>query len=300
MATQRTATKNDNNDVKDGDDDYDKSMFDHCFEGWSIWIEPEENDIINNTMKELSGSCGGESKGVFPFIPHLTLLYNLPPTIIANSTADDGAAKQEEEGLRLLHLCWDEFVLKEPKHSCRPCCIVPSQWYYFHYPKSADNGRGFGCSIAMVLIRQEKWLMGLQQICQKVLGPDERLSNFIPHLSFVYAPEIRSQYLENYVAIKQSQQVLLLTSNTDDTSCDDKEEKEKESASVKMPEERTDHQHADTPITTNTEEGNGTSKSRIHNDGNHAGVGLPVKYLSLWSTQGCIQDWYRIAKIQIQ
>ena len=76
----------------------------------------------------------------------------------------------------------------------------------FAYPKSFDNGNGFGCSIAFLNIQREEFLTKLHQACRLTMGPDERGSNFVPHLSLVYAPEDTQSVLEEYASGKQCQQ----------------------------------------------------------------------------------------------
>jgi 2'-5' RNA ligase len=250
-----SAQNDESSQSNDKEDDYENSKFDHIFSGWSVWIEPEDDDIIDNLMTELQTACGGQASGAASFVPHVTLLYNLPPLL-----QDENCNSQDR-----LQACWNEFVNKNDhnNHSTAAAAaasdddkvlsILPTDWYYFHYPKSADDGKGFGCSIALLLIEPTKWLVSLQETCRKILGPDER-NKFIPHLSLVYAPEDRSDYLQGYVETKRADKVLLGNNTTT---------------------ELVDDMHA------------------THNGG------LPIKYLSSWSTQGRIQDWYRIAKIPI-
>jgi 2'-5' RNA ligase len=263
-------------------DDYDKSKFDHIFSGWSVWIEPEDDDMIDHAMAELQTACGGPASGAASFVPHVTLMYNLPPFREDETSTTKRSNNPQQDRLQA---CWDEFVKKkygdnqqqtttnigdddDGDHlvlsSSSQKTIVPTEWYSFHYPKSADDGKGFGCSIALLLIEPTEWLVSLQEICRKILGPDER-SKFTPHLSLVYAPEDRSDYLKEYVETKQQADKVLL-----------------EGGNNKATKTTTVVDHVVIPPPTATYNG-----------------ALPVKFLSLWSTQGRIQDWYRIAKIPI-
>jgi hypothetical protein len=115
--------------------------------------------------------------------------------------------------------------------------FCPTSFYYFPYPKHADNGRGFGCAISMILLERTQALQKLYESVRTVFPPDER-NEFIPHVSLVYAPESRGEWLQS------------LTS--------------------KMNEERIDLL--------------GPFRAR---------------YLSLWSTQGEISDWYRICRVEM-
>ena len=207
--------------------DYDKSKFDHVFSGMSVWIEPEFSQEMNEKMSFLQQECGGESRGVSPFVPHVTLLYNIPMD----------KCKDPKE---VLTKCWNEFQSKghcagekESKGS-----ITAVDWGCFVYPKSADNGKGFGCSISFLWINLSPWLNVLQKSCEEHFGAGER-KGFIPHLSLVYAPEDCEVFLQRFTDEQRRNQVSL---NRD----------------------------------------------------------IRIKYLSLWSTEGRMCDWYPIAKIPIR
>jgi 2'-5' RNA ligase len=180
------------------------------------------------------------------FVPHVTLLYNI---------------EQFENPLELMEECLNQYKLnqsqkpnvvqlqrqrettnansdeEEDADGMSQPTIIPYNWYYMHYPKYADNGNGFGCSISLLLIKTSRWLEELQQACQETLGPDER-RKFVPHVSMVYAPEEREASLQAYTREQQKLQTFL-----------------------------------NRPFR--------------------------AKYLSLWSTQGRLQNWYRIAKIAL-
>jgi 2'-5' RNA ligase len=278
MTTSSNNNNNHNNPVEEEEDDYyDKSKFDHVFSGWSVWIEPEVTPALEETMEYLSTACGGEACGVAPIVPHVTLLYNLEESYLEDADPQELLAK-----------CWEQFQANHrtlvpvvshttnlPTHhhtrkESEPHAeedsemsqssfttsgddklrsttggtersVTPYDWYYHHYPKSADDGNGFGCSIALLLMEPSRWLQDLQEACQEILGPDER-TKFIPHLSLVYAPEAREAFLTRYI---QEQQEVVPKSNS------------------------------------------------------FVGQAFRVKYLSLWSTQGRIHDWYRIAKLPL-
>lgn len=217
---------------------YDKSIFDHEFSGWSVWIELEETPCLKNQMEHLRQTCGGEVCGLASFVPHVTLLYNIerlesvnPQKLLEeclNQYQSNQARQKPNEAVNREELGADG--MSQPT-------LIPTNWYYLHYPKCADNGNGFGCSISLLLIQAWWWLEELQQACQEVMGPDER-RNFVPHLSMVYAPEEREDFLQSYTRQQQNDKAFL-----------------------NQP--------------------------------------LRATYLSLWSTQGRIQDWYRITKIPL-
>lgn len=266
-------------------EDYDRSKFEHEFQGFSIWLEPEETESLSRIMSDLQNECGGPAAGVYAFVPHITILYNIdiPPLLLDAVTTDNShnAAQSLQQCLKRLAQEYDEysnnsnsnFQEQEPQpqkqelwndneptdseematahsptsaHHFTPTTaprwsLTASDWYHLHYPKSADNGKGFGCDICLLLIQPTSWLDNLWTSCCQQFGIGER-SNFIPHLSVVYAPESRGPFLKAFVERQQAaekQQQLL--------------------------------------------------ESIVQRGG----------YLSLWSTQGPIQDWHRIAKIPL-
>jgi len=244
---KRRLIEQDNDEKKretiEGRDSYDKSKFDHLFSGLSIWLEFEAYDDLEDQMKHLQKSCGGEECGVYPFVSHVTILYNI------DKKGDEDEKDVDVEGT--LKACWKSFKDKDnaaedtkfekgkkTKEEESPHTISASDWMYFRYPKSADNGKGFGCSISLLLIEKAPWLEKLHKVCADAFGHGER-DKFIPHLSLVYAPEDREQMLVEYTEKQRNKRLF-----------------------VKEP--------------------------------------IPVKYLSLWSTEGRICDWRPILKIPIR
>ena len=218
---------------------HDTTKFDFEFSGWSLWIEPEETPELKAAMEHLQQACGGTNVGVYPFVPHITLLYNMKPFVEGNVTDKTNAAIIHKK----LQDCYTKYqsLQQQSQKTTSSCAAAPTVvskgCHVFHYPKSFDNGNGFGCSIAFLNIQRDDFLTKLHQACRWTMGPDERGSNFVPHLSLVYAPEDTQSVLEEYASGKQCQHFL------------------------NQP--------------------------------------FEAKYLSLWSTQGKIQEWYRIAKIPL-
>jgi 2'-5' RNA ligase len=256
------------------EEEYDKSTFNHVFSGWSIWIEPEECEVLQKEMTYLQKTCGGpyvDDRGVHPFVPHVTVLYNL-------QTKPDVDATDPEQ---LLQKCWKQLqqrlqhtesmsssssysssssslknetsttttssigdqVIKTKDENGLSSIKFPlnlTDWYSFLYPKDADGGHGFGCSIALLLVEPTtKWLVELHRACRQVFGNDERGARcFVPHLSCVYAPESCEELLQEYTKRQIRDQILIKSS-------------------------------------------------------------LNARYLSLWSTEGTMDQWHRIAKIAI-
>jgi 2'-5' RNA ligase len=225
-----------------------KDKFDHSFEGWSVWIEPDEQesaDIVKE-IESLSLKCGGAESGVFPFLPHCTLLYN-----ISSITDDDDVIHDSTEKLEiLLYECVDKFREFADKghddathestwHPPMQLMLIPSSFYYFAYPKHADNGKGFGCVISLILLENTVALQQLHAAVTATFPRDERRSNFVPHMSLVYAPETKATWLQQYTTrdLECNKQVLLKP--------------------------------------------------------------LCAKYLSLWSTKGQVNEWYRFCRVQL-
>ena len=61
----------------------------HQFEGYSVWLEPCENDkttiAVKQEMTTIAFMCGGEKNGVYGFQPHCTMLYNFSSVEMKNS-----------------------------------------------------------------------------------------------------------------------------------------------------------------------------------------------------------------------
>ena len=175
--------------------------FDHIFEGWSVWLEPcpETSQNIFEEVNFLRDQCGGSAQGAHSIVPHCTLLYNiLPPT-----------TDREQEikiGKDLLHRSLVQYQQDGKQSSMQQHTLTPTSFYYFDYPKTADHGRGFGCSISMLLLEKSCWINHLQQSVAAVFPPDERHSkgtaNFIPHMALVYGAECFGEWLREYTEME--------------------------------------------------------------------------------------------------
>jgi hypothetical protein len=360
--TTTTTTADDNSIDEDevetvslppSDHHHDPTMiFDHTFSGYSIWLELEPNDFLVETMTYLQTSCGGPLCGVCPFVPHITLLYNIPPESLGkaqrqshthcrpqqnhprhhhypqqqhrrrrlpksdanddNDEYDDTTSVVDIMSTSLLRHQLEDLWRNvsntsrvtsshDESHPLPPpsslvgsldtptdnpiystntvpakdrvddrdtstladdggggglsgmdeyYTIQPSDWFYLHYPKSADNGKGFGAAIALLLVENEEWLQSIYDICKDTFGYGER-HNFIPHLSLVYAPESRGNFLNDYVE-----------------------------------NQRRHNQQSTTPQIGSIGSNNERRRWKIRS-------------LSIWNTQGKIEDWYRIAEVPI-
>jgi hypothetical protein len=234
----------DSNDTRDP-----TQHFDHTFEGWSVWIEPcpEVSKNIFDEADLLREQCGSSARGVHLLVPHCTLLYNMNRPMVDRQHEEElgmdllDQAKQlfRSQGHRRMDNDDDEIAssrmdcpcilddddeimsgwvadeeMTENSNDATAFQVNPTSFYYFHYPKTADSGRGFGCSISMLLLEKSSWLVDLQQAVTAVFPPDERHANgadFIPHMALVYAPECFGEWLKDYteqVLVTNKQQLL--------------------------------------------------------------------------------------------
>jgi hypothetical protein len=333
---------------------YDTTMMDHVFSGWSVWLEPERTESLDAELSYLQNSCGGPDHGVFPFVPHVTLLYNMDPSTISSLSSSSSSS---QEGLsptsmetshhyeQLLQQCWDQLLhwqqqqQQQQQGQCNAAngpsyasftptkkdneddtrrtttttttttiddsliLLQPTGYHYLHYPKWADGGKGFGCSIAYLLFQQQQqhqsssttttaWVDQLHSICRTVLGPAER-TGFIPHMSLVYAPEAYGALLQQHVATKQELE-------REQQQQQQQQERQQEEASIQSFLGARLQQIVGNKNNNHCTQ-NPSSSSSSSRDENGVWWLQPqrVAYLSLWSTEGRIQDWYPIAKIPI-
>jgi 2'-5' RNA ligase len=200
-----------------------------------VWIEPcpEEAEVLVREIELLADPCGGSDCGVQTFVPHCTLLYNIIPM------KETSGISKEQMRSDLLNECVDNFqrVPNINQDETNNVQILPTSFYYFPYPEHADNGRGFWCVISLILLKKTDVLQKLYESVRSVFPPDE-LDEFIPHLSLVYAPESRGEWLQSYTQAMNEERIHLLKP-------------------------------------------------------------FRARYLSLWSTQGNVSDWYRISRVEL-
>jgi len=196
--------------------------FDHVFSGLSVWLEPcpLESNPLTLKIRSLSQECGGPERGSHEFLPHCTLLYNINPSSLLGreKVSSSSEAKNSMSGIEMksigkeyLEDCVEKFCTKIGKMSesdsegRNDCCshsfvdMSPTEFKYFHYPKTADEGRGFGCIILLLALDMSPQLQILQNIVSSVFPPDERFSgekNFTPHISLCYAPESETRLMD--------------------------------------------------------------------------------------------------------
>lgn len=195
------------------------TVMDHSFEGWSVWLEIDDKHVVADESQQLHQAYS-HRRGVDPFVPHITLLYNLPP----DSLSEDPAKLLETINMRF--------------QQSSSCSLKPTDFHFFHYPKSADDGKGFGCVISMILVEKSEWMEELRTVLKDYFPQDERGGNFTPHMSLLYAPEADFKAVESYTeGLRETRKDLLSP--------------------------------------------------------------MPARFLSLWSTQGGIKDWYRIARVEL-
>jgi hypothetical protein len=254
--------------------------------------------------------CGGSEAGQYSFVPHCTLLYNTSlhddDTGCADGDDDDGNScdeqtKKQRQGEAMLRQCLEEYQKQiaaadttttltndgqqktQTNNIGKQLQLIPTSQYYFPYPKTADNGKGFGCCISLLILETTPQLKLLHDIVRKRFPPDERhgddddnndedddggdcnddnsnkeegggveeQARFRPHMALVYAPEDQENVTNGF--LKQ------YTEQSDE---------EKRYEAWILPKEQ----------------------SR---------VGWNAKHLSIWSTKGTLDEWYPICKLDL-
>lgn len=277
----------------------------HTFSGISVWLEPDPPRLMLEDMENLMDQCGGTEAGLHRIIPHCTLLYNtsLPHQGERECSNDATDARlQEEAGEEMLQQCLREYSLQQ-QHACSSAHsssdgvsndwprvkMMPTSHYYFPYPTSADDGRGFGCCISLLILETTPGLKLLQQIVQKLFPPDERHRaptrqqneqeaevRFQPHVALVYAPEghenVTNGWLERHTEqMEEQKRYLRWMSSPVDTVESSIGGQGRCTASKMSPE--------------------------LQNPS--PSTAWEAKYLSIWSTEGTLREWFPIAKVDL-
>jgi hypothetical protein len=265
--------------------------FSHRFSGVSVWIEPDpdQSSQLISEIEYLRTKCGGSEAGQYTFVPHCTLLYNTSLHVDGGDgdKTDGSCDKQtkQQQGEYMLRQCLEEYQ-KQINGTCNDgqqqtndgkLHLIPTYQYYFPYPKTADNGKGFGCCISLLILDTTHQLKLLHDIVRNRFPPDERHGGnnsddcndnndedeeerkeprFRPHMALVYAPEdhenVINRWLEKYTL-----------------------QNEEEKRYAQWIPAKQDHV------------------------GDDASVGWNAKYLSLWSTEGNLDEWYPIFKLDL-
>eukprot|EP00553_Chaetoceros_curvisetus_P008262 CAMPEP_0204628036 /NCGR_PEP_ID=MMETSP0717-20131115/14805_1 /ASSEMBLY_ACC=CAM_ASM_000666 /TAXON_ID=230516 /ORGANISM="Chaetoceros curvisetus" /LENGTH=278 /DNA_ID=CAMNT_0051644479 /DNA_START=22 /DNA_END=858 /DNA_ORIENTATION=- len=223
------------------------NVFNHHFSGYSIWIEPCTHDA-KHILEEMKGLetllCNGEknkNEVHYSFMPHCTVLYNFDPseleklsdeTMMVGNIENDVNRDQrvEDVGRKMLLECLDIYRSKEASTSSNRSSsssstttttssieLIPTDFYFFPYPKEADGGKGFGCVIPLLMLECTTQLETLHSAVKQVFPKDERHANegsrFIPHMALSYAPESYEdelrRYTEDVLKVDEKKQILL-------------------------------------------------------------------------------------------
>ncbi|KAL9179270.1 hypothetical protein ACHAXT_008560 [Thalassiosira profunda] len=258
------------------------AKFAHAFSGISVWLEPDpsQTSLLVKEMEHMRQRCGGVEAGMHELVPHCTLLYNTSfPNVDRCSLQNKSDVKsQRQQGVELLRRCLELYRSRRndctsPSSSEMSCNTAnlklrPTSHFYFPYPKSADNGKGFGCAISLLILETTPELSALHDVVKRVFPPDERHSGasegsdgnsnaegvkFQPHVALVYAPEGHESVLSGWL------------------------------------EERTKQLENEKRYLQWTSNANGTA----------AEAAWDAKYLSVWLTEGPLEEWYPIAKVDL-
>ena len=325
-----------------------RSTFDHEFEGYSVWLEPCPNDAkdIIKAMQNLSVQCGGSKSGTHPFALHCTLLYNFNPDRLIpvkvnndNNGDKEGIMNHEELGLKMLESCVEQYkdsIVEKLRYKMNPTDsssynqnnnqkmkidLNPTDFYFFPYPKHADDGRGFGCVISMLLLEKNENLELIQQIVSEIFPPDERHGknqNTITNTNSSSGSHDADSKVkeENDEELNDTKKEINTNDGRDDTqsyhdtttssssslsssSSTTKTTKSTETkgnfiphmALVYAPEIYHDSLKTTTQQIKEEEESKST---------NAFTKPLQAKYLSLWSTKGKLQDWKLICRVDLE
>jgi len=313
------------------------AKFLHRFSGISVWIEPDpsQTSLLLEEMDYLMQKCGGREAGMHMIVPHCTLLYNtsfpcgdglLGSDLCGNSSDDcrekDAKRLQQQQGEDLLRQCLTEYCklnqqndvptetayTEIPTNNMPQIKMIPTSHYYFPYPKTADNGRGFGCAISLLILETTPELKSLQESVKKTFPPDERHGGgsdkeheshqpqnddgeplqedveFRPHMALIYAPENHENVTNGWL----------------------------EDHTVEMEEEKHFLQWTSTmgvcgSISSNFDNVNGNGMydaskeidKKQEKQSKHNNISWDAKYLSVWSTEGTLDEWFRIAKLDL-
>jgi len=142
--------------AKDDEVKVPSPRMDYEFTGVSIWLEldAEDEPPIQAQIDRYQG-LGNEP--LFPV--HATVLYSMDEALL------DGG---DEEFMRnRLQMVVDSLPTKL-------IFLTPKRLVYFLYPKTADNGNGFGCLMPFFLIKPSPPLVQLFEKCKDHFPPDER------------------------------------------------------------------------------------------------------------------------------
>lgn len=141
--------------------------------------ESESKEVVKE-IQFLAKKCGGRaSDGVHPFPAHCNVTAPI---------ASDGNERYINATMTLLMLKRVEkgaHYGNADDSSCSPLKLTPMSFMYFPYPKHADDGKGFGCVISLILLEKSRWLEVLHGVVSNKFPVDERLDNFVPHISLV-------------------------------------------------------------------------------------------------------------------
>jgi len=291
----------------------------HKFSGISVWLEPDpsQSSLLMEEMDYLMQQCGGPEAGMHRIIPHCTLLYNTSfpfSELSIDSSAEAKSRRQQRDGEDLLRQCLRDYHIQQDQ----PCAcssetpfndivpknmskikMIPTSHYYFPYPKTADNGKGFGCCISLLILETTSRLKLLQEIVKQIFPADERHGGgeehatkhqqhdddqpiqeevkFQPHMALIYAPEDHGNVTNGWLEERTSQM-------------------EHEKRYLQWISSLNDSENSDTA---NGGDIDDMAEMKQEKQDQHGPAAWDVKYLSIWSTEGRLDEWFPIAKIDL-
>eukprot|EP00518_Triparma_eleuthera_P002648 CAMPEP_0182455116 /NCGR_PEP_ID=MMETSP1319-20130603/1430_1 /TAXON_ID=172717 /ORGANISM="Bolidomonas pacifica, Strain RCC208" /LENGTH=331 /DNA_ID=CAMNT_0024653151 /DNA_START=139 /DNA_END=1131 /DNA_ORIENTATION=- len=129
---------------------------DYRFTGLSIWLEVDEDEA--KPVQRLIDKY--QTLGSEPSFPvHATVLYSMDPALLRAGDPE---------------FLTEKLAAVVDSLPTRLIFLKPKKLVYFPYPKSADNGKGFGCLMPFFLINMSQPLVHLFEACKNSFPPDER------------------------------------------------------------------------------------------------------------------------------
>ena len=155
--------------------------------------------IYFGVIIEIVTSLANRTSSGAEFSPHCTMLYNISPDNVRRMMPKNENGPLEDVLIRLLEQAKRRFLNhanERGSETSTSVMVTPTDFFYFPYPKTADNGKGFGCLILMLLLEKSELLELLHTIIVDVFPGDERHAEeggqFQPHMALCYAPEYNS------------------------------------------------------------------------------------------------------------
>lgn len=272
-------------------DDESEPKFTFEFKGVSIWLELDESDsekyqaVIDEFQTLASEPC---------FDCHATVLYNMDAELLHNGDPDYLQRKLEEVVAKLP----SKYIL-----------LTPKRLLYFPYPRTADDGQGFGCLMPFFQMSLSPTLVSLFETVKNNFPPDERHGKGVPmrrcksmnDLSVLdaYRGEDRDVIRQNMSNLEEDP---VEPVNHDNSTANHPLTKKGRSGSfhsLQGGKAYTPHLSIAYLDMNRTDIMNEGVCERLVEGRPELMKPVRAKYLSAWWTKGQVKDWRRICKVQL-